>query len=289
MELIERYNNALKSLEGDTIGRLNTVLDDSFLNLVRRTRIQIKAPYPDPGLRKLGVLRELKQLVPSFRPDKVDKYDRLFNNLVSKAQDQGLNVSAELSDTVGLSKRIDISIPIEATVAAARDSRKHLEKHGQTFAETSSDIVAQGMVEGKSISSMVGDMNKRLGVVKSRGETIVRTESLRASNTASREYYAANGIDLVMWYATADDRTCPICAPRAGQIYKRSEVRVPIHPKCRCYLAPWDISIAPEYAAARERHIKDVRKVAKFESGNLSQVGMFEQLTPQPLDLPDIF
>jgi len=288
MELIERYNNALKSLEGDTIGRLNTVLDNSFLNLVKRTRIQIKAPYPDPGLRKLRILRELRELVPSFRPNKVDKYDRLFNNLVSKAQDQGLDISAKLSNTVGLSKRIDISIPIEATVAAARDSRVHLEKHGQTFAKTSSDIVAQGLVEGKSVDSMVSDMQKRLNVVKSRGETIIRTESLRASNTASREYYAANGIELVMWYATADDRTCPICAPRAGQIYKRASVSVPIHPRCRCYLAPWDIEIAnisPSYAAMRKQHIKEVNKVVKVKSINLNQAGIFEELTPQAIVL----
>lgn len=286
MDLIERYNLALKSTENDIIRMLDRVLDASFASLVRRVRIQLKAPYPDPALRKLALIRELRELVPMFRPDRVDAYDRVFRNLLRSAHGRGIALARELSTEAGFTDRVDISIPIEATVAAAQQARGYLVRHGQRFAQTAAELIAQGIVEGRSTSSMVSQMRQRLGVVKSRAEVIVRTETLRAYNAASREYYAANGIELVMWYATADDRSCPICAPRAGQIYKRANVKVPAHPRCRCYLAPWDPEVAetsPAYARARKRHMKEVNGTTEIEPINLSRAAVFEQLAPQPL------
>jgi SPP1 gp7 family putative phage head morphogenesis protein len=133
----------------------------------------------------------------------------------------------------------------------------------------------------------VRDMRSRLGVVKSRAEAIVRTESLRAYNSASNQYYAANGIDLCMWYATSDDRSCPICNARAGRIYKRAEIKAPCHPRCRCYLAPWDPEIAamdPEYTALPSRHREEVSKVATVGPADLNKAAVFEQFAPQPFD-----
>lgn len=289
MDLIERYNLALKSTENDIIRILNRVLDASFASLVRRVRIQLQAPYPDPALRKLALIRELRELVPMFRPDRVDAYDRIFRNLLSSAQNRGIAIARDLSTEAGFTERVDISIPIEATIAAAKRARGYLVRHGQHFAQTAAELIAQGIVEGRSTSSMVSQVRQRLGVVKSRAEVIVRTETLRAYNNASNDYYAANGIELVMWYATADDRACAICAPRAGKIYKRSNVKAPCHPRCRCYLAPWEPEIAamdPEYAAQRQRHADDIRKAYKQISNepvNLNRAAVFEQLAPTPI------
>ena len=136
---------------------------------------------------------------------------------------------------------------------------------------------------------MVQDMRLRLGVVKSRADVIVRTEALRAYNDASNTYYATQGIDLVLYYATADDRACPICAPRAGNIYRRQDIKVPLHPRCRCYLAPWDADLAAmdsDYARTRERHTRDVQRAFKerhVEGIDLNKAAVFEQLAPTPL------
>ena len=127
----------------------------------------------------------------------------------------------------------------------------------------------------------------RLDVVKSRADVIARTESLRAYNSASSQYYAVNGINLVMWYATSDDRTCPICNARAGRIYKRISTQAPCHPRCRCYLAPWDPEIAAiddTYAALPRRHREEVSKVATVGPADLNRAAVFEQIAPQPFD-----
>ena len=284
MDLLERYNALLRTTEDGTIALLNRVLDQSFNRLVRRTRIHMRAGYADPAQRNLALLQEFRQLIPAYRPDRIDAYDRLLRNLTADASARGLDVAAQISPR----DRIDVSIPLEATAAAAAQAKGYLRRHGETFATTSTEVVAQGIAEGRPTDALVQDMRLRLGVVKSRAETIVRTESIRAYGEASNQYYAAQGIDLVFWYATSDDRTCPLCAPRAGTLYKRNEVRVPCHPRCRCYLAPWDEDIAandPTYAAKRDRHHKEVASALRannIKPVDLNKAAVFEQLAPTP-------
>jgi SPP1 gp7 family putative phage head morphogenesis protein len=289
MDLLERYNALLRTTEDGTLTLLNRVLDQSFNRLVRRTRIHMRAGYADPAQRNLALLQDFRQLIPAYRPDRIDAYDRILRNLTADASARGLDVADQLTQEMAPTRdRIDVSIPLEATAAAAAQAKGYLRRHGETFATTSAEIVAQGIAEGRPTNALVQDMHTRLGVIKSRADAIVRTEALRAYNEASNQYYAAQGIDLCMWYATSDDRTCPICAPRAGTLYKRTEARAPCHPRCRCYLAPWDEDIAamdPDYAQQRQRHRKEV--AASLASSNiktlsLNKASVFEQLAPTP-------
>lgn len=289
MELIERYNRALRTAEDGTLRMLNRVLDSSFNNLVRRARIQIRSGAADPTQRNLALLQEFRQLIPASRPDRVDAYDRIFRNLVQTANRYGLTVADELTGLVQTGPRVDVSIPIEAAAASAAQAKGFLRKHGETFASTAAEIVTQGILEGRATDAIVQDMRLRLGVVKSRADVIVRTESLRAYNDASNTYYAAQGIDLVLYYATADDRSCAVCAPRAGKIYRRPEIRVPLHPRCRCYLAPWDSDQAqldPDYVAMQKTHQRDVAAAfaqTSTEPVSLNKAAVFEQIAPVPL------
>lgn len=289
MDLLERYNQLLRTSESGTLTMLNRVLDASFTRLVHRARIHMKAGYTDPAQRNLALLQEFRQLVPVFRPDRTDAYDRILRNLVGTSSRYGLTVADELTGQVKTGPRVDVSIPLEATYAAAAQAKGYLRKHGEKFAETAAFTVAQGVAEGRPTDAMVQDLRSRLGVVKSRAEAIVRTESLRAYNDASNTYYAAQGIELVMYYATADDRACPICAPRAGNIYRRQDIRVPLHPRCRCYLAPWDADIAsmdPDYADMRKAHKSEVAQAGKRlgdQPVSLNKAAVFEQIAPVPV------
>lgn len=289
MDLLERYNQLLRTSESGTLTMLNRVLDESFTRLVHRARVHMKAGYTDPAQRNMALLQEFRQLIPVFRPDRTDAYDRILRNLAGTSSRYGLTVADELTGQVKTGPRVDVSIPLEATYAAAAQAKGYLRKHGEKFAETAAFTVAQGVAEGRPTDAMVQDLRSRLGVVKSRAEAIVRTESLRAYNDASNTYYAAQGIELVMYYATADDRACPICAPRAGNIYRRQDIRVPLHPRCRCYLAPWEADIAsmdPDYADMRKAHKSEVAQAVKRlgdQPVSLNKAAVFEQIAPVPL------
>lgn len=287
MNLLERYNAALRRSEDVTITQLNRILDSSFNRLLRRTRIQLRSGTPAAD-RNVALLQEFRQLIPAFRPDRTDAYDRVLRSLLRSSERRGTTVARELlTDIAPRRPRIDVSIPLDATIAAAAQARGYLRRHSEAFATTATELVAQGIAEGRPTDVITKDLRLRLNVVKSRADVIARTESLRAYNSASNQYYAANGIDLVMWYATSDDRTCPICNARAGRIYKRASTNAPVHPRCRCYLAPWDPESAamdPEYASLPRRHREEVSQVTTVGPADLNKAALFEQFAPKPFD-----
>lgn len=288
MDLLERYNALLRTSENGTITMLNRVLDASFNRLVRRARVHLRTGYTDPAQRNLALLQEFRMLVPAFNPNAVDAYDRILRNLVGTSSRFGLTAAAELTGLVRTGPRIDVSIPLEATAAAAAQAKGYLRRHGEKFASTAAEVVAQGVAEGRPTDALTQDLRQRLSVVKSRAETIARTESLRAYHEASNSYYAAQGIELVSWYTTADDRSCQVCSPRAGRIYRRQDVKLPIHPRCRCMAAPFDADIAamdPDYVAALDQHRAEVQKAVKSPLSDDLLRSVFEATPPTPVQL----
>lgn len=286
MDVVERYNQLLRTSENGTLTMLLRVLDASFNRLVRRARIHMKAGYTDPAQRNLALLQEFRQLVPVFRPDQLDAYDRILRNLVGTSSRYGITVADELTGQVKTGPRVDVSIPLEATHAAAAQAKGYLRKHGEKFAETAAFTVAQGVAEGRPTDAMVQDLRQRLGVVKSRAETIARTESLRAFHEASNTYYSAQGIELVSWYVTADDRSCAVCGPRAGKVYRRQDIRLPAHPRCRCMVTPFDTDIAsmdPDYVNALRNHRREVAEAVKRPLSDDLVRSVFEVQAPVPV------
>jgi SPP1 gp7 family putative phage head morphogenesis protein len=287
MNVLERYNAFLRTTEDGTITLLNRVLDQAFNRLVRRTRIHLRAGYVDPAQRNLALLQEFRQLIPAYRPDRVDAYDRLLRNLTADASARGLDVADQLTQQMAPTReRIDVSIPLEATTAAAAQARGFLKKHGDKFALDSAEVVSRGILEGRPTDSVVRDMRLRLGIVKSRAETIVRTESIRAYAEASNQYYSAQGIEFVSVYVAADERACPVCSSRAGLIYKRGSIKVPFHPRCRCFLSPWDSALASidiDYAKAPSRHREEVKRYVPHPLSDQLQRSVFEAQAPVPV------
>ena len=72
-----------------------------------------------------------------------------------------------------------------------------------------------------------------------RAKMIARTETMRALNAAAKDRYNGAGIERVQWLAAADERECPDCADLDGQEFDIDEAPdCPLHPSCRCCLAP---------------------------------------------------
>ena len=289
MNSVERFNLRLKRSEDAVIKLLDYTLTKSFKRLVKRVRQHLRYPEKkDVVSRNLLVLQEMNTLIPAVNPNGADAYDAIFYNLLNTSGTYGYDV-AKILTTDFADRQINATVPIEATMAAAKTAHGYLRKHGQTFAETTTEIVMKGIAEGRPTDKVVKEMQDRLNVTKSRARMIVRTESLRAYNDASNDYYAQMGIDQVSWYCTSDDRACPWCSPRAGLIYKRSEVSCPIHPQCRCYLSPY----SPELASIDKRHKEAPalhRKEVEQETGRkmpdpsvLNRASVFEQVAPRPI------
>lgn len=289
MQSLERYNQLLKVSEAGAIKLLNFTIDLSFKRLVKRVRQHLNYPEKVNTVnRNLLVLQDLNTLIPAVNPNKVDVYDNIFYNLLNTSTEYGLDV-AKITTAQFADKQINTSIPLEAVAAQAKQAHGYLRKHGQTFAETSTEIVMKGMLEGRPTDKIVQEMQQRLNVTKARARMIVRTESMRSYNEAADNYYAALGVETVSWYATSDDRVCEWCAPRAGLFYKRTEVSVPIHPQCRCVLVPYSPELAlrdEQHREAPARHRAEVSKETgrrlEDPASILNRASVFEMNAPTP-------
>ena len=280
-ELIEEYNAALKNQEQQTIAIVNKSLDRAFNRLLRRTYSQIRSGQFLTAERNARVL----ELIPPLLPDRSDGYLLAFRRLLSRSTSFGLDLAAQLSSSV-TNSQIAVTVPVEAVTAAARQARGYLERHGRSFSTAAAEVLAQGIAEGRPTDEITNDLKRRLRLTKVRAETIVRTESLKAHNEASRNYYAQNGIELVIYFATSDDRTCPVCTSQAGNVFKRNAISVPRHPRCRCYLAPYSddvFDIDPQYDRMRKEHRAEVLRYARSKGVDLSYgPASFESFAPTP-------
>jgi SPP1 gp7 family putative phage head morphogenesis protein len=111
-------------------------------------------------------------------------------------------------------------------------------------------IIARALAKGASMADaavMLREISGLAETYKDRMVVIARTEIQRAANDAAMANYTANGdvIKGVQWLATLDSRTCLRCAPRHNQVYPMVggqvpslDRRPPLHPRCRCFLAP---------------------------------------------------
>ena len=261
--LIERYNTALKGQEQQTIGVINRTLNESFRSILRRLDVAISKGAVSSSAHEVAVARELGSLLPAVAPDEVDAYEQEFRRLLREATKLGSNYAQDLLRQASSAPGVQTAfvLPIEAAVAAARESRRYLQRHGEAFAAEGAELVARGVLEGRSNGEIARGLRERLGVVSSRAEVIARTESLRSYGVARDERFKAAGTTWVRFWATVDDRTCPVCRPRAGLLYPLGQVQTPVHPQCRCTTTPWRQEIAemdPDYVEAVESHRQQV-------------------------------
>ncbi|WP_027416218.1 portal protein [Aneurinibacillus terranovensis] len=72
-----------------------------------------------------------------------------------------------------------------------------------------------------------------------RAEMIARTELSWAYTRMQKRIYQDAGFTKVEWHAVLDQRTCPVCRSRNGDVYSMDDhPDMPAHPRCRCSFLP---------------------------------------------------
>ena len=108
-----------------------------------------------------------------------------------------------------------------------------------------SRILVQGLIDGSNPRTIARIMNERIAsLTRTRAETIARTEIIYAHAEGQLDAFQRLGVKEVgikaEWTTAGDDRVCPLCEDREGQIYTIEEARglIPLHPRCRCTWLP---------------------------------------------------
>lgn len=116
---------------------------------------------------------------------------------------------------------------------------------GQTLASYGPDAVqavnralTQGMALGLGAQEIGRDVAMALSITRARAETLVRTEVMRASRTATIAAYQQSGVVVGWrWSASLSSRTCPACISLHGQVFSL-DTPMQSHVACRCSASP---------------------------------------------------
>lgn len=275
--LVDRYDRAIDGLEADVIQRLNDSLDASYRNLERELR-RLYPTWQSQGSlyavqRRLLLLEELKGVLEVVRPELRAEYEQLFQEAIALSHQTGGTLADELINTINPSYplREFSDIPIEAVALQARDGVERLYRYNDDFRRAVSGVVEQGLTQGWGAAKVArvlrgsDEMQGQFGVaqLKSKAETIARTEIMSAYNDAAKQRYEQAGIDYVQIQVTPSEALCRLCLARNMRVYRRDEVRLPFHPRC----LPGDVVVtSPTVKAGTTRQY--VGKVVCLETAS---------------------
>jgi SPP1 gp7 family putative phage head morphogenesis protein len=108
-----------------------------------------------------------------------------------------------------------------------------------------SRILTQGLADGSGPREIARTMATQIqGISRRRAETIARTEVIMAHAEGQLDAFEKLGVEelglTAEWSTAGDDRVCPDCFAREGEIFPIKEARglIPLHPNCRCTWVP---------------------------------------------------
>ncbi len=282
--LIQEYDRALQRVENEAIARINAALEESFRVLADRLKRtyqrELAALQRDPTTmnerapeRAAEVLKRLRGLLERLNPGRQRVYRRIFRDLLTEATALGLEFAERLTAQSWVSPdpfiAASVSIPIDAVAEAALSARRYLgDAYGTELSNRITNAVQVGLATGAGVPEIARSLKTIGGIVSNRAEMIARTESVQAANRALLTGYEANGVDLLIYWATEDERTCPYCGPRAGCLYRLADLKrgadgfaVLLHPRCRCSFSAtslFSIAADPDALLELQQHAAEV-------------------------------
>lgn len=277
--IVERYDTATTELDAAVTGRIGDSLDASYRNLERELRRLYPTWQSDGSLyavqRRLLLMEQLGETLAVVRPEMKGEYERLFTEALQISHESGGRMADELvrSRDPGYPLQEFTTVPIEAAIAQARDGVQRLYRYNDNFKVAVSGVVEQGLLQGwgaEKVARMLRgneQMQGQFGLaqLKSKAETIARTEIMGSFDRATQQRYAENGITHIQWLASPSERLCSYCLARHGNVYKLGEVSAPAHPRCRCITTSW----LPKWA---ERGWTDDAAIAADKTARIAEM-----------------
>lgn len=116
---------------------------------------------------------------------------------------------------------------------------ERLWKNTKVLAMNLNDILTTGLVQGKTVTEMAIQLNNRMNQGFNAAHRLVRTETMHYLNESSFIAYKDAGCEKVQYWAAEDERTCPRCGIKHGNIYSLKDRPIlPLHANCRCTYLP---------------------------------------------------
>lgn len=245
--LIARQDRIIRESEDATIRTIKEILGQSYFQLerelLRRWPRFTREAQPNllPAQRSLLLTNELKTLLPLLDLAAFEGIQDEFRQLLLTADQDGITLGSELAKVYMGDEFVNrtATLPLEQIAIAAEKTTERLRRVGYKFSEEGSIVIGMGIAQGWGARRTATALKQRFNISRQHAEAEARTSVIEAGNEAAKRVYADHDIDYVQWNATADFRVCPICAARNMRVYKRDDVRIPIHYNDRCRLTPF--------------------------------------------------
>jgi SPP1 gp7 family putative phage head morphogenesis protein len=271
LQLAEDYAEALRQLEARsetaTVEALRRSLAGVMAELKRAYGRYLEAAAPEGvdaqgrPLQRSGAaviressarLRSILEISQDFLSEaEILRWQQQLERDLTEAQRLGGELSRELAQL----SAPEAALPFggangPAVAAAVRNAGAYLGAEGARFREQLVAVTADAAARGWGPKRMEAQVRRALeGAGDPTGKTralglrqraalIARSELATAYAQGQLEHTRRQGFEYVRWVAVKDERACPYCASRHGQIYPAGKVVTPAHPRCRCVTTP---------------------------------------------------
>lgn len=257
--ILTRADRQLRQLEAAELAGLRAYINAAYLSLSAEVRRRWPAALADAKgqtrtfaeARARALLMQLETYLATLDLGAARSgVPANLRALIQQGHQHGLTTATTLLEgfgtTAGLAAATAV-IDFRAVEAAASNAAARLTAASERAQAQIRQHIVDALIRGEGHATVArriretlrGDGRTPDGGLWTRAQTIARTELSTAKTMASEQRYAEAGVEQVQWFATLDERTCPYCAARHGNVYKRGDVLTPAHPNCRCYLAPF--------------------------------------------------
>lgn len=132
-------------------------------------------------------------------------------------------------------------------------------KHKDHLKQQLDEALTEALIQGKNPQILAKDFANKFGNKERDAYRLIQTEASFVTEQASQKAYNEDGVEEYQWLATLDLKTCPLCRPLDGKIFKVGEGIVgktltPRHPLCRCTTVPYYDDIDGDTRIARNNN-----------------------------------
>lgn len=257
--ILTRADAQLRRLEARQLESLRAAIQAAYATLAAEVRKRWPAALADAAgqnptfaeARARALLAQLETYLDALNLGAARTgVPQAMRELIAQGHAHGLATATTLLESFGAARALAPAtavIDLRAVEAAATNTAARLTAASEAAQAKIRQHVVDALVRGEGNAKVArriretlrGDGRTPDGGLWSRAVTIARTELATAKTTAAEQRYREAGVEMVQWFATEDERTCPWCGARHGNAYRLGEVTVPAHPSCRCALAPF--------------------------------------------------
>ena len=264
---IEKARKSQDKLTKDQVFELKTVLKKTSKEIKSKLlEFENMAPLSSGKIFRMAQLKALKYNIDSIIEELNHEFETITINHAENAFRSGISDGISEYKTVRIPGYSSLStdeikdLTIAIFSAVDKDALKFLTQYrlelmGDVKEQLKREIkqrITGGIALGKSTPEIVNKIGRIIDdpedfrkagktvfkSVQQRLQVICRTEINRAHNEGRLSFYQKSGVKKVQWLSALDNRTCPDCSSKHGQVYDIDNFNAPpSHANCRCTIS----------------------------------------------------